>query len=429
MLQAIKFAQENTTGKTHNVHISEDDRRKHFYILGGTGTGKSTLMLSMIEQDLYYNKGVAIIDPHGELALDALRLIPESRKDDLIYIDPYDYNFPVAINVFGGVPEHRRGVEASNLLTVFKKIWADSWGARMEFWMYVLFLALFEIPKSTLLTAELLLENESTREKLLRQVTDPYVKRVFREKLAHVNKSRQEEYFQPILNKIGRYMAHPSLRYMLTQEKSQVNFRSIIDSGSIIIVNLSKGNLGETEANLLGSLIVTKLFQAALSRTNVPKESRKDFYLYIDEFHNFTTDEFASIMSEARKYRLNLILAHQYLHQIDVNTRQAILTNCGTQVAFRLDGQDADILENTLGSKNDLIDMDIGEMRYRTIHNGKIQKPCTGETIRGKTTPPYENVNVDAALKNARKKYARPKSEVVSSLKNHLKTDPVIEIT
>ena len=325
--------------------MSLEDRRKHTYIVGKTGMGKTTLLTNMILQDIYNGLGVCFIDPHGDSSEYILDRIPPHRHKDVVYFNPADIDFPIGLNIL----EPQRGEEpfliTSTLIAVFHKIWQGMWSSRMEYILSNTLLTLLETEGNTLLGVIKILTDEKYRRKIVAKLTDPLVKNFWNLEFAKFNDRYRQEAVSPILNKIGQFFSSEVIRNILGQNKSTIDFRDIMDNKKILIANLSKGKLGEENSNLLGALLISKLQIATMSRVDTPENLRTDFFVYIDEFQNFTTDSFAGILSEARKYRLNLILAHQYIAQLSesgtTKVKNAIFGNVGTMISFRIGASDA----------------------------------------------------------------------------------------
>ena len=343
------FGQVNDRGLGKKFGILQDDRRRHMYILGKSGMGKSTLLENMILQDIYNGHGVCFMDPHGDSSETILDRIPSWRKNDVVYFNPGDMENPIGFNML----EAKRGEQpfliASGMMAVFGRIWAGMWSSRMEYILNNTLLALLETPGNTLLGVVRMLTDKDFMTKIVDNCEDPMVRNFWIKEFASFNDKYRTEAIAPILNKIGQFFSTDLIRNILGQPKSTIDFRDIMDNKKILIVNLSKGKIGEDNSNLLGSFIVTKLQLAAMSRVDIPEHERNDFYLYVDEFQNFTTDSFATILSEARKYRLCLILAHQYISQLtesgNEKVRNAIFGNVSTICTFRVGTDDAEFLE------------------------------------------------------------------------------------
>jgi len=339
------FAKTNFRGQERVFGIKHDDRRRHFYVIGKTGSGKTTMIQNMAVQDIQAGRGVAIVDPHGEFAETALKAIPSHRINDVVYFNPADQDNPIALNVMEKVEPEYRHLIASGLVGVFKKIWADSWGPRLEYLLRNAILALLEYPGSTLLGVTRILVDKQYRARVIEKLTDPVVRSFWVDEFTKYHDRLMVEAIAPIQNKVGQFLSSSLIRNIVGQTKSAFNVREIMDNKKILIMNLSKGRIGEDNSALLGAMMITKIQLAAMARIDMPEEKREDFYLYVDEFQNFATESFANILSEARKYRLNLILAHQYIEQLDEKVRAAVFGNVGTIILFRVGAGDAEFLE------------------------------------------------------------------------------------
>lgn len=323
------------------------ERRQHVYVIGQTGAGKSTLLRNLILQDIENGRGVALIDPHGDLAADVLEHIPPQRTGDVVYFDPAERD-PLALNLFRATSENWHLV-AAGIVSAFKKIWGNSWGARLEYILYATLAALLQCENTSLLGVSRMLYDDKYRAWVVKQVKDPMVRSFWVNEFANYDRSFRQEVVSPIQNKVGQLFLSPPLRNVLGQVASKINFRFMMDQKRIFIANLSKGRIGEAHSSLLGSLLVTGFEIAALSRADIPPHQREDFFLYADEFHHYATDSFASILSEARKYGLSLTLAHQYLGQLSEPVSTAVFGNVGTFLAFRVSEADAAMLERQFG--------------------------------------------------------------------------------
>src|ERR1700730_2713914 len=332
------------------VMLDPEERRRHLYVVGQTGTGKSTLLLNLIRQDLLAGEGLALLDPHGDLAEDVLAHIPKARTNDLVYINPADIERPIGFNPLASVPPDLRPIVADGVVAAFRHVWPDSWGPRLDYILINAVRALLDIPGGTLLMLPRLLIDERFRMQLINQhVSDPVVRSFWLNQYAAYNDSFRTEAISPIENKIGRVLIEPRLRNMLAQPKSTITLRRLMDEGAIVICNLSKGRLGEGVAHLLGALLTTSIAQAALSRADVPILQRRVFHLYADEFQSFATESFALILSEARKYGLTLTIAHQYLDQVPERLRAAVFGNVGSLLPCRTGVSDAGVLAEQIG--------------------------------------------------------------------------------
>ena len=401
--------------------IKPDDRRRHVYVIGKTGTGKTTLLENMAVQDIMQDKGVGIVDPHGEFAEKMLDFVPASRINDVIYFNPADLGFPIAFNAIEKVEPEFRHLVASGLMGVFKKIWPDVWSARMEYILHNSVLALLEYPGSTLLGINRILADKEYRKRVVERLTDPSVKSFWINEFAKYPDRFREEAVAPIQNKVGQFISSPLIRNIIGQTHSSVDFRKVMDEGKILIMNLSKGKIGEDASKLLGALCVTKLQLAAMSRVDIPESERRDFYLYVDEFQNFVTESFANILSEARKYRLSLILAHQYIDQLvqgeNSVVRDAVFGNVGTLVSFRIGATDAEFLEKEFEPEfmqNDLVNLGFAHVYLKLMIDGMASRPFSASTLV--PAPQPEKSNRDKIIRVSRERYASNRTEVESKI-------------
>lgn len=353
--------------------ISPDARRQHLFIIGQTGTGKSTLIRNLIIQDIEKGHGVGLIDPHGDLADDILDCIPPQRTDHVAYINPADHEFPVGLNVLRPGGNHAPHLIASSIVGALKSIWRDSWGPRMEYILYTSIAALLECENVTILGVQRMLADPVYRTWVVRHVRDPMVRAFWTGEFAGYDRRFLTEIIAPVQNKIGQLVMAPPIRHMLGQVRSSIDIRFLMDRSRILIANLAKGRIGEDKANLLGSLLVTQFQLAALSRADIPPAQRKPFHLYVDEYHNFATDSFASILSEARKYGLSLTLAAQYTSQTRPEITNAVFGNVGTIMSFRVGESDATLLARQFGE-------DIQPSTFTSLANHHVVvKPLTNE--------------------------------------------------
>jgi len=394
------------------------DRRRHVYIIGQTGTGKSTLLENMIFSDIRDGKGVAVIDPHGDLAEAVLRFVPKHRTNDVIYFDPSDSDFPVAFNILEGKNQQQRGLIASGLVGVIKKLHIDSWGPRLEHFLRNTILALVEAPDTTMLGITRMLVDKAYREKILYFVTDPMVQSFWRTEFSALNGPKLAEAVGPIQNKVGQFLSTPIIRNIVGQPKSTVDLRFAMDSGKIIIVNLSKGKIGEDNSAMLGSLLITKFQIDAMSRADTAEKDRRDFYLYVDEFQNFATDSFATILSEARKYRLNLTIANQYVAQMSEEVKHAVFGNVGNIVSFRVGVDDAKTFAEQF-DENIVEPSSLVSLPNYCIYNRLMLDGLTSPVFSAKTLPPPRiesdedpEERRDRIVKFSRQRYAKPRDIV-----------------
>jgi Helicase HerA, central domain len=335
------FANTNARRTFNTFGIKQADRLSHMYVIGKTGVGKTTLLETLISQDIAAGRGCALIDPHGDFVERVFGRVPEGRKGDVIYINVPDQTQPYGYNPLTRVSPDLRPLVASGLLDVLKKMWDDAWGVRMEHILRNALLALLDQPSATMPDILRMLADKHFRSRALRNIENQQVEKFWRFEFPKYSYRYQADGIAPIQNKVGAFLADPRLYRILTRADGQVRLRSIIDDGKILLVNLAKGRIGEDSASLLGGLFVTSLGLAAFSRANVPEAKRRPFYVYIDEFQNFTTLSLATMLSELRKFRVAAILAHQYRHQLDPDIREAVIGNAGTLVSFRLGAKDA----------------------------------------------------------------------------------------
>jgi len=418
MSEITTFAKTNFRGQDRVFGIKTDDRRRHFYVVGKTGTGKTTMIQNMAIQDIQAGRGVAIVDPHGEFAETLIKAIPSSRINDVIYFNPADQEYPIAFNVMEKVSEEYRHLIASGLVGVFKKIWADSWGPRLEYILRNAILGLLEYPGSTLLGVTRILVDRNYRERVVEKITDPVVKSFWVDEFTKWNDRVLQEVISPIQNKVGQFLSSALIRNIVGQTKSAFNIRELMDQEKVIIMNLSKGRIGEDNSALLGAMMITKIQLAAMARVDIPEDQRKDFYLYVDEFQNFATDSFANILSEARKYHLNLILAHQYIGQLMMDTsskvRDAVFGNVGTICAFRVGAEDAEFLEKEFEPV--FVIQDLVNLPNRNIYIKLMIDGISGNAFSATTLPPLDLsktvANEEKVIRITRERYGT-KREIV----------------
>ncbi len=407
------FAETNFRNQQQQFGIKKSDRRKHFYVIGKTGMGKTTLLENMAIQDIKAGKGIGIVDPHGEFAQKMLNFVPASRINDVIYFNPADLDYPIAFNAIEKVDLEHRHLIASGLIGVFKKIWAETWGPRLEYLLRNAILALLEYPSSTLLGIMRILTDKEYRQKVITKVEDPVVRSFWTEEFTKYPDRFMAEAVAPIQNKVGQFLTSPLIRNIVGQTKSAINIRKIMDEKKILVMNLSKGSIGEDNSALLGAMLITRLQLAAMSRVDIPEEERNDFYLYVDEFQNFATESFANILSEARKYRLNLILAHQYINQMEEKVRDAIFGNVGTLVSFRVGAYDAEYLEKEFAPEfiaQDLVNLDFAQIYLKLMIDGIASRPFSAKTL----SPLSPNVegHSEKIIKTSRERYASSRKQI-----------------
>jgi hypothetical protein len=413
----ITIGERHGWGDPQPFGISAVDQRQHIYVIGKTGSGKTTLLRNLIVQHIALGHGVGLIDPHGDLAEELLHHVPPHRADDLVYFNPGDLDFPIGLNLLANVAPDDRHLVASGIVAAFKGIWRDSWGPRLEYILYNAVSALLDCENATLLGVNRLLTDEKYRTSVIRQIKDPFIRFFWAEEYAGYDPRFQREAIAPIQNKLGQFLLNPVVRNILGQVRTKVSIPFIMDKERLFIANLSKGRLGHDKANLLGSLLATQFQLGAMARANRPEAKRPDFYLFIDEFQNFSTDAFASILAEARKYRLCLTLSHQYIDQLSLPVRQAVFGNVGTLIAFRIGNTDAEIIEKELGKTfpaSAIADLDRYEAVVKLLEDGTNKPP-----FRARMLPPLENRigRKKKLIAQSRERFATPRAIVEDKLK------------
>lgn len=410
------FAKTDARGKHVTFGIKAKDRQRHMYIVGKTGMGKSTLLENMAVQDIQNGEGMAFIDPHGSAAEVLLEYVPEHRVNDVVYFAPFDLENPISFNVMEDVGADKRHLVVSGLMSTFKKIWVDAWSARMEYILTNALLVLIEYPDTTLLSVNRLFNDKAFRLKVVDYCTDAAVKSFWVDEFANYTERFAAEALPAIQNKIGQFTGNPLIRNIIGQPHSSFDFREMMDQKKIVIINLSKGLIGETNANLLGSMLTTRIYLAAMSRADLPVAEMKkmpNFYFYVDEFQSFANATFANILSEARKYHLNLIIAHQYIEQMEEEVRDAVFGNVGTTVAFRVGPFDAETLETVFTPRflaADLVNLGFAQIYLTLMIDGIGSQPFSAVTL-----PPIEPPSVSCknmVIAASRKNYTRPRLEV-----------------
>lgn len=391
------FAATDSRGKHIPFGIKAKDRDRHMYVIGKTGMGKSTLLENMAIQDIRNGEGLAFLDPHGGTVDRLLNYIPENRIKDVVYFAPFDLEHPIAFNVMEDVGYDRRHLVVSGLMSTFKKIWEDAWSARMEYILTNTLLALLEYPGATLLSVNRMYTDKPFRQKVIENVKDPVVKDFWTKEFANYGDRYTQEATPAIQNKVGQFTGNPLIRNIIGQAKSSFDIRTMMDEKKILIINLSKGLVGETNMRLLGSMLTTRLFLAAMSRANLPSDELAKlpaFYFYVDEFQNFANETFAEILSEARKYKLNLIITHQYIEQMEEEVRDAVFGNVGTTVAFRVGPFDAEVLETIFMprfTKEDIVTLDRRQVYLSLMIDGVGSAPFSAVTIPPIEAPPVSH--------------------------------------
>jgi len=381
------FAFTDARNKKVEFGIKAKDRTRHVYVIGKTGLGKSTLLENMAAQDIANGEGMAFIDPHGKTAELLLNYVPEHRIKDVLYFAPFDMENPISFNILEDIGYDKRHLVVSGLMSTFKKIWVDAWSARMEYILSNTLLALLETPGTTLLGVNKMLADKDYRKKIVDNVKDPSVKSFWVDEFAKYTDRFAAEATPSIQNKVGQFTSNPLIRNIVGQPKSSFDLRKMMDENKIIIINLSKGRVGETNANLLGSMFITKIYLAAMSRADVSEKDLQklpNFYLYVDEFQSFANESFADILSEARKYKLNLTIAHQYIEQMSEEVRAAVFGNVGTMITFRVGAFDAEVLEKEFTPQftaEDLVNLGFTQIYLKLMIDGVSSQPFSASTM------------------------------------------------
>jgi len=412
------FAKTNFRNQDVKFGIKTEDRQRHVYVIGKTGMGKTTLLENIVMQDIANGYGVAYIDPHGDTAEKLIKAIPAHRINDVVYFNPADTENPIAFNILEAVDEDKKHLIASGMMGVFKKIWPDVWSARMEYILNNAILALLDYPGSTMMGVNRMMSDKKYRQRVYEKIKDPVVKGFWIDEFETWEDRFRKEAVAAIQNKVGQFLSSFLIRNIVGQTKSTINMREIMEGNKILIVNLSKGRIGEDAMRLLGGMIVTKIQLAAMERVDMPEEDRRNFYLTVDEFQNFVTESFANILSEARKYRLNLLVAHQYINQLvfDGNTtvRDAIFGNVGTIVSFRVGAEDAEFLEKEFEPIfliNDIVNLPKYNIYLKLMIDG-----IAGNAFSATALPPIDlggtEENAEKVIKISRERYASNRQEI-----------------
>ncbi|MFA4873068.1 MAG: type IV secretion system DNA-binding domain-containing protein [Patescibacteria group bacterium] len=408
------FAMTNFRGQNRKFGIRTDDRRKHMYLIGKTGMGKSTTLENMIIQDIREGRGVGVVDPHGDLVEKILDYIPPHRINDVIYFNPADIDYPIAFNILENVDPRYKHLVASGLMGVFTKIWANVWSARMEYIMNNCILALLDSPGNTLLGINRILVDKEYRHKIVSRILDPVVRSFWVNEYANYNDRFRTEAIAPIQNKVGQFLSTAIVRNIVGQTQSTIDMREIMDTKKILILNLAKGRIGEDNSSLLGAMMITKLQLAVMSRVDIPEKERNDFFLYVDEFQNFATTSFSDILSEARKYRLSLIMAHQYIEQLEEEVAAAVFGNVGTIACFRVGATDAEELVKEFTpyfTEEDLVNLTKYDIYLRLMINGVASRPFSATSLPPLRTDEMTG-NREKVIAVSRERYTKPREEV-----------------
>jgi hypothetical protein len=399
--------------------IKRKDRQRHFYLLGKTGTGKSTLFKNMFISDVLAGEGVCFVDPHGDTVDELLSYIPPNRVDDVVYFNPTDVEHPVGFNLLELSDKSQRDLIADGVVEVFKKQFGDSWGPRLQYILTNTIATALEAQGTTLLAILRLLLDNNYRKFILKQVDDPILYKFWTEEYAKMSQNSRllTEAVSPIQNKVGRFVSSAVIRNIVGQVKSTIDLRDIMDNKKILLINLAQGKLGEETASLLGGMVITRLQSTAMERVDVPIDEREDFFLYVDEFQNFATESFAKILSEARKYKLNLTMTNQYIDQLPLTVRQAIFGNVGTMGSFVVSPADAAILEKEFAPSveaDDLVSLDAWAMYVKLCIDGMTSVPFSAKSLPVR----YHNFGLkEEIVKKSSEVYGTPREVIEDKIK------------
>lgn len=401
------FARTEFKNKLATFGVRSEDRRKHMYIIGKTGSGKSTLIANMVISDMRNGKGLCIVDPHGDLCETVLNFVPSFRLNDIVYLDPADKEYAFSLNpIETDNPAHRELV-VSGIVAIFQKLYQNSWGPRLEYILRNVLMSVISLPNPTLIMVPQMLTDEGFRKKAVAQLTDPILIDFWTKEFEQMHPRLRSEAVSPILNKVGQFVTSPTMRNVIKNPKSTIDLEKLMNDGKIILVNLSQGRIGEDNAALLGAMTITKLQLAAMNRVNQLEADRKDFYLYVDEFQNFATTSFIKILSEARKYRLNLILANQYIAQIPEDVRAAIFGNAGTMMSFLIGAEDATYMAREFMERfkeEDLLALGNYQAIIKLAIDGITRSPFFCTTL---PLPNSRTQNREKAIQNSRERYTK----------------------
>ncbi|PIR46859.1 MAG: hypothetical protein COV07_02020 [Candidatus Vogelbacteria bacterium CG10_big_fil_rev_8_21_14_0_10_45_14] len=414
------FGATNFRNREQVFGIKRRDRRQHMYIIGKTGTGKTALLNNLAIQDIAHGDGLCVVDPHGEFVEGLLSHIPPSRYKDVVYVNPADEEYHVGFNVLELPDPKYKHLVASGLMGIFTKIWANVWSSRMEYILNNTILALLETPGTTLLGIPRMLVDKNYRQRIIANVKDPVVKAFWVQEYEEWRDQFRNEAISPIQNKVGQFLSTSIVRNIVGQKKSTINIFDIMNERKILLLNVSKGRVGEDISALLGAMFITKIQLMAMERVRIPEQERNDFYLYVDEFQNFATDSFADILSEARKYRLDLVLAHQYIGQLvtEVSTRvrDAVFGNVGTMLTFRVGAEDAEFLEKELSPEfmsTDIVQLPNYRIYTKLMIDGETSRPFSANTLPPIEEPLSHDIKArELIIAESRKRYCRPRADV-----------------
>lgn len=399
--------------KKYIFGVKRKDRRRHVYIVGKSGVGKSKLLELLVRQDIAYGYGFCFIDPHGDVIEEILKFIPEERIDDVVLVDPSDHDWPVSFNPLQKVPPEMKHQMAQGLIEVMEKQFGANWTPRLEHVFRFTTLALLDYPEATMRGMISMLTDRPYRQKVIEYITDDMVKRFFAVEFADWSEKFDTDAIIPLVNKLGQFLSMPMLRNIFAQKENKIDFEWIMNNRKILLINLSKGKLGEENSSFFGSMFITKIKQAGMARAEIPEEKRIDFYLYVDEFHNLVTASFINLFAEARKYGLNLTVAHQFTAQLIPDVMATVLGNVATLIVFRVGGDDAARLEvemTPVFKAKDMINLGTQEFYIKETIDGETYDPFSAETL-GVLASPHPSYK-DRIILSSRRKYAVNVEEV-----------------
>ncbi len=425
--QVTYFGETDFRGKKVRFGIKAEDRSRHVYIIGKTGMGKSTLLENMAAQDIKNGEGMCFIDPHGSAIDTLLDYIPEERLNDVIYFAPFDSDNPISFNILETVAEDQKHLVVQGLMSTFDKIWPDTFSERMRYILSNTLLALLEYPGSTLLGVNRMYADKGYREEIVANVKDPTVKTFWVDEFAKWDERFMREATAAIQNKIGQFTANPIVRNIIGQKTSSFDFRETMDKKKILLINLSKGRIGEQNAGLLGGMLITKIYLAAMSRADSTKADMANlpsFFLFVDEFQNFANESFADILSEARKYKLNLTMAHQYVEQMEEEVRDAVFGNVGTTISFRVGPLDAELLEKVFVptfTQEDIVNLGRFQIYLTLMIDGVGSKPFSATTMNPLPKNPISYR--EEVIQTSRNNFSKPREEVQKYIDEWYKTE------
>ena len=417
--EAAFYAKTNFRGSNRLFGIKYPDRRRHLYIIGKSGTGKSKLLESLILDDIRMNKGVVVLDPHGDLIQNIIKFIPEHRLKDTIHFNVPDLDYPVPFNPLGGVELDMKQQMTQGFIEVFKKFFGADWSPKIEHVFRYTVLALLDYKNSTVVGMMKMLTNRKYRQKVIPEIQDSVVKHFWANEFSSWSEKFDNEAILPLVNRLGQFLSNHIIRNIVAQPKNKIDFNRVIKDKKVLLIEMSRGKLGEENSALLGAMLITKIYQTAMMQAKLPEEQRKDCYLYIDEFQNFATETFENILSESRKYKLNLTLSHQYLGQVPEDIKSTVFGNVGSMISFRVGADDGTYLANEfqpIFGVDDFINLGVREILVKQSVDGQVTPPFSAYT---KDVPLKPKIDMSQKVIDfSRKNYATPKAEVNELIKD-----------